>query len=382
MSDWKVEIVAAGEILPHPNADKLEICKVYGFDVVVKKGEFLPGDLGVFIPLDALVPFTPYWTFVHEGKDDPRHRRTRARRFRGVFSWGIFLSVNSLVQEGILLPPRTVEGDDVGERLGITRYVPPEPKAYGFAHGKSVSKRNVPGFREYTDIQHLRRFPDLFSPGELVVATEKIHGANFRCGWIGGRWVVGSHHCVKRDDSRWLRFTTAVWNRLAFLRPLLSLVGIRPQNHFYGKDIWNETAERYDLKERLKDYKDYILFGEVYGPVQKLHYGSPEQPQLVFFDLYDVKENYFCDWSVFLQTALALDLPTPPVVYSGEFVPDMRLEELSESPLAKLNGVNGHLAEGVVMKTVVERASGPRAIAKLINPEYAIWNSKQNEDGK
>ena len=43
-------------ILPHANADALEIAQVGGYLSVVRKGEFVSGDLAVYIPEAALLP--------------------------------------------------------------------------------------------------------------------------------------------------------------------------------------------------------------------------------------------------------------------------------------------------------------------------------------
>jgi hypothetical protein len=43
MSNHEVKIIRVGKISPHPNADRLEITNVNGWQVVVKKGDFVKG---------------------------------------------------------------------------------------------------------------------------------------------------------------------------------------------------------------------------------------------------------------------------------------------------------------------------------------------------
>jgi predicted RNA-binding protein with EMAP domain len=56
MSDLIVEAVRIKKVLPHPNADKLEIVVVKNWNVVTAKNQFKTNDSVIFVPPDALVP--------------------------------------------------------------------------------------------------------------------------------------------------------------------------------------------------------------------------------------------------------------------------------------------------------------------------------------
>ena len=51
MSMFKVEVVKISEIMPHENADRLEIASFAGmaYQVVTAKGNFQPGDLAFYL---------------------------------------------------------------------------------------------------------------------------------------------------------------------------------------------------------------------------------------------------------------------------------------------------------------------------------------------
>src|SRR6516164_7450355 len=57
-----VQIVNAAEAIP--NADAIERIRVLGWWVVVKKGEFKPGDKLVYCEIDSLLPEQPEFEFL------------------------------------------------------------------------------------------------------------------------------------------------------------------------------------------------------------------------------------------------------------------------------------------------------------------------------
>lgn len=156
MSEFHVQVVRVGEITKHPNADSLGLTKVFDYPVIVRLGDFQPGDLAVYVPVDSVVPADDLqWAFL------AGHLRIRARRLRGIFSMGLLTHAN----------PSWTEGQDVCEAMRITKYEPPEPMTTG------GENEHNPGYMPvYTDIEGLRRWPDVLIPGEEVVISEKIHG--------------------------------------------------------------------------------------------------------------------------------------------------------------------------------------------------------------
>ena len=54
------------EIVPIKDADKIEIAKVLGWQVVVRKGQFKPGDLAVYFEIDSFLPVRPEFEFLRD----------------------------------------------------------------------------------------------------------------------------------------------------------------------------------------------------------------------------------------------------------------------------------------------------------------------------
>lgn len=132
MSEFHVRIVQVGDLQKHPNADSLSIADVEGYPVIVKTGDFKPGDLAVYIPVDAIVPDNETFAFLGG------HRRIKARRLRGIFSMGLMMPASILGAEVLAV------GTNVQEALGIEKY---DPEAgVGFGAVLSEDMEPDPGF--------------------------------------------------------------------------------------------------------------------------------------------------------------------------------------------------------------------------------------------
>ena len=95
MSSFAVQVLQL-TILPHENADVLELAKIGDYLSVVKKGEFKTGQLGVYIPEAALVPDDILESMGLVGKlAGSSHNRVKAARLRGILSQGLVYPVRS-----------------------------------------------------------------------------------------------------------------------------------------------------------------------------------------------------------------------------------------------------------------------------------------------
>jgi RNA ligase (TIGR02306 family) len=132
--------------------------------------------------------------------------------------------------------------------------------------------------------------------------------------------------------------------------------------------VW-VVAKRYNLEEICKS-RGVALYGEVYGRVQKLHYGlNSGEVDLVLFDARDLVTNEWLSYDQFTTLCTLYNLPMVPQLYRGPFSLE-KAYELAEGP-SMIPGAD-HVREGVVVKPVVERWNPEiqRVILKLHGEGY------------
>ena len=318
MSIMEVKVVKVKALGKHPNADNLSITHVYDYPVITRTGDFKEGDKAVYVPVDAVVK-----------TDDPRFsflkghncQRIKARKLRGIFSMGLLIPAD----------PEWQEGEDVSERLGITKYEQPIPVNMG---GDNESD---PGFiPKYTEIENIRRWPDILIEGEDVVISEKLHGTNARFVFKDGRLWVGSHNTIKKESPN---------------------------------SLWWKAARQYELDKKLRIYPGCVFYGEIYGSVQDLKYGTKQgEIKLAIFDIYSIEQGRYADQNTKINFLYTLGLEGVPTLYSGPWSADKIVYTSGKSTLAD------HIREGIVIKPTTERYDERvgRVVFKSISEEYLL----------
>lgn len=328
MSEFHVEVVRVGPIEKHPNADSLSITKVFDYTVILRTGDFLEGDLAVYVPIDSVVPDEERWAFLGG------NRRIKAKKLRGIFSQGLLTGVgNETVSEWHL-------SDDVAEKLRIVKY---EPAEHVFMGGDCEPWPHDWLFPIYTDIEGMRRYPNVIADGEQVVITEKLHGANFRAAHDGDRLWVGSHRQIKKRDEANLYWRGAIGA---------------------------------GLEEKLALFPKFVLYGELVGKgVQDLDYGhAPGSIGVQFFDVFSCGAGRYLDFDDARTLVEGVGLTWVPILHKGPW--SKALELLSEGP----STLAGHVREGIVVRPLVERFEHMgRVILKRAGEGYMLRGEKKGK---
>lgn len=128
------------EIRPIPDADAIECAVVDGWTVVVKRGDFKPGDLAVYFEIDSWIP-TEIAPFLSKGKDPStfegiRGERLRTMKLRGQLSQGLLIKHTEFPKvvdafHRTRLHDPSEKWFDVTDILGITKWEAPIPAQLG-----------------------------------------------------------------------------------------------------------------------------------------------------------------------------------------------------------------------------------------------------------
>ena len=347
-ANHQVKIVRVDEPRIHPNADTLELLDVEGYQVVVKKGSFKLGSLGIYIPPDSVVPQTEPFKFIwqdHLGLDGvvpEKRRRITVKRLRKEYSEGLLMPLSDFPE--LATEP---DGRDVAELIGVTHYVP-EFDRENTSADTAMPRRRYPetlrgwfywtlrklglrwGNRELAlevafdypvyDIDALKNHKNWIQPGDRVSVTEKIHGSNGRYVFVEGTQYCGSREQWKKDGPN-------VW--------------------------WNVFRQFPEIGRWCRENPGLVLYGEV-GPTQKgFRYGAGENETFFFaFDVWDAARG---QWS------------WPGALGFAPTVPILGVENFSDSTLKLADGKSVVPGAGIREGVVLRKLDGSGVTLKIVS---------------
>lgn len=330
MSKHEVPVVRISEVLSHPNADKLEIIRVFGYTVCSSKGQFKVGDLAVYIPPDYVLPTDrPEFSFL--AKEGETTHRVRISKRRGVISQGFLIPAPETVPketDGLIIPKcrlacdgelPPIPGDNLINYYGIKRYEAPEP-----INTNGEVEKAPEGYYPKYDVENFQRYNDIIQEGEPVLITEKLDGSNFRCVFKDGRLRVGSRTEWKSEGGG-----DAIW--------------------------WQCIRDNPWIREFCEANPDLAIYGEVFGHQgHGMKYGANGKRLFRAFDL--LRGNEWLGWNdiqKYFQEFPALKEAWAPIVYVGPFKLADALEAAEQN--TRIPGVK-QMSEGVVVRPLVERS--------------------------
>lgn len=196
---YNVYVTKVKNIRPAENADKLNLCEVFGNTTVVDKS-VNENDLYVYFPVGGQI--SEEFGKVNDlfrrkdengnpcgGFIDPVKRNIMAIRLRGNKSDGLILPLSSLESFGDI--SQLKEGDIVSTFNGheiACKYIPRQSnRSSGNFGGNKTRKKKVniaPLFAEHADTEQLAYNLNAFKPGDEIEITLKMHGTSQRTGYL------------------------------------------------------------------------------------------------------------------------------------------------------------------------------------------------------
>ena len=412
MSDWVVQVVEIRTVFKHPMADALSVVttSLGDYPVITKLNEYRPGDLAIYIAIDSIVPDITQFYFLCprlevEGDRVPRYeignvpvkyRTIKAKRLRGVYSQGMLIPVShaildefakTLTQEELDASVVREDGDTtnhnwkfefpeairqkligfpVDKLLNIFKWDEEEEEASDPASKKkgnggagsggiTQNERNPVGWSmPHYDIGSIRKHTDALKIGELVVLTEKIHGANAGFSHDGERLWVKSRNFYKRGVVEIPVFEEIPEDVILENRHQRKQIGTKVVN---STDQWWQVARRYDLETKLAKYPGLVFYGEVAGQVSGFQYDAETvngrvQSNLYLFDVWDTKHMRYLDYGDRVALITELGLRPVPELYRGPWLGKENMHQFAEGKTT-LGGK--HIREGYVLNTEKER---------------------------
>lgn len=298
------------EINPIPEADAIERATVRGWNIVVKKDEHKPGDLIIYCEIDSVMPEREEFEFLR-----PRGFRVRTIKLRGQVSQGIIFPLEILEKVGkfqsvcgdprweeLLLLNNTldngdnaipiIEGEDVTDALGVTKYDPPIP-----AELSGQVKGNFPSHSIKTDEERIQNLIDHYEDykREEWIATEKVDGTSMTASIFNGEFGISSRNLELKESE-----TNSFW----------------------------KIARAINLEEKMRKYmaenelEALTLQGELIGEgIQKNKYKLKGQ-KVLWFRAFDPVKYQFFPYENFLIKMHLMGLETVPIVDTNFKLPE------------------------------------------------------------
>ena len=347
------------KILPHSNADLLEIAIVDGWQSVVTKGKHIEGELIVYFEIDSVLPVREEFEFLRkccyikrDWIEGGEGFRLKTARFRGELSQGLVIPISEdlRIDIGFLELHRDIirtpeVGMDVTLLLDVVKWDPPIGACLsGLARG------NFPSFIKRTDQERIQncwtKFKERYSGLEFE-ASVKLDGSS--CSIYHNNGNVGV--CSRNLD--------------------LQLEG-NDGNAFI------QVAKKYELLEGLKVVGDNIAIqGEVCGPKIQNNQEQLKEADFFVFDVYLIDDgrvatpserNFFLSKLEAMTGIVLKQVPLLGYVTFDQFDTVGDVLAHAEGP-----SLNSPVREGVVYKAVAV-IDGQVPSCKAISNQWLMDN--------
>lgn len=291
-------------IEPIANADTIMKATVLGWQLVIKKGEFNPGDLCIYVEIDSILPDRQEFEFLRN-----KNFRIRTIKMRGQVSQGICFPLH-------ILPGniQVDEGADVTDVLNIIKYEPPVP-----VNMQGIMKGPFPSFIPKTDETRVQVLQELLDThkGSLCYITEKLDGTSVTFFIKDGVFGVCSRNMELEEN----------------------------ENNLYWK-----AARQFNIEQKLRSVGCNIAIqGELVGEGIQGNKLRLKGQHVFVFSVFLIDEYRYAMFHEWMKIMEVLDIPCVPVITENYRLENDISNILSMSETFSLINSSA-MAEGIVIR--------------------------------
>ena len=398
-------VVKVDNIEPIEGKDRVECAVIGGWRTMVRKGQFEPGDLGIYIEVDSKTPEVEPFKFLEK-----YHYKVKTQKFKQFYSQGLLMHPSDFGWKAeVYNGEKIIVENETGEvhrledesrfltkRLGITYAVADDHKRKAgsadkykkmtqrhpelfkkkwarwmmqrkwgkkvmfFFFGRKKDKRGSwPAWVVKTDEERIENLPWLLEDKETKwIATEKIDGSSSSFTLKRGKFKKHQYYVCSRN--------------VCFDSPE------KEDKCYYDTNIYLEVSKKYNIEKILTTMLnkmpelDFItLQGETYGDkVQKRTYSVPAgyHAFMAFNLIYGYKNGIVKRLNPCEMTNILFPqgIPCVPVISENYILPDS-IDELRKYVQSEPSALDGQIKEGIVFRS----RDGVRSF-KCVDPEYLI----------
>lgn len=363
-------LVNIDDVIPHENADRLEIAIIGGWHIIVGKGEFKKGDIGVYFEIDSQLPDEePFKSMEFLAS---KHFRIKTQKIRGELS------------QGFVVHPSCFKGTpfesicDMTEFNNDNRFLTDLLKVKYYVPGDDERKSDQPKCKVDKYKRMASRRPDIF--------RRPFFGKMMK-NWLGKRilflifgrktdarkadWPL---YVRKTDEERvqnmtWILKDKNPWIVTEKIDGTSLTVTWKPKGDNSGlficsrnlaffedmDNVYVRVAKKYNIPEALKDLcekgnYDFVTFqGEIYGDgIQKRDYGIID-PQVAGFNLI-VSGQGRLNSIISKEIMDKYKIPWVPILANDYILPDT-VQELLDYAESEKSKIDGGMREGLVFRS-------------------------------
>jgi len=329
------------EIKEHKNADALELAIVDGWQCVVKKGEFKPGDVGVYFEIDSFLPLGTFFDFLSKNGirklNNKEGIRLKTIRLRGELSQGLMLPLsvfNDLFND-------FENGTDVTDILNIDKYEQPIPASLaGEVQG------NFPSFIQKTDQERIQNLFDDYSEKHNDLsfeATMKLDGTSMTC------------FAVNTIKFKTKNMTKRIFNNEELDPHEFGVCSRNFELKEKEENTYWKVANR-DIKEKLLSFvektgKNIAVQGELMGPGIQGNREKLNDFVFYVFDIWDIDNQKYFSFEEKEEIINELEFKKVPLLFKNlkVFKEFKTLKEILK--FAEGKSIFNEIREGIVFKS-------------------------------